>query len=110
MYLTDAGRPASCFELAPSKVDILTEILINRCPATFLIGELFMCANRLLLDCSCHSLHVYGRATSKEIQLGGYKIPKGVTLFLSLGGIHTSKLNYTDPDKFWPVSAAHNIT
>jgi cytochrome P450 len=70
-----------------------------------------MCANNgLLLDCSCHSLHVYGRATTKEIQLGGYMIPKGVTLFLSLGGIHTSKHNYTDPDKFWPVSAANNIT
>jgi len=42
------------------------------------------------------------RETIKDLVLGGYAVPKGTLLFLSVGGMHTSSFNFTEPHKFWP--------
>lgn len=43
------------------------------------------------------------RQTTKDVVLGGYQVPKGTLLFLSLGGMHTSPFNFAEPGKFKPV-------
>jgi len=100
-------QPSSCSELATFHDDDR-----DICGVVLQVGTVLlhcslsqwpMCAKGCSL-LSVPLLHAYGRVTTKEIQLGGYTIPKGVTLFLSLGGMHTSKLGTQTTDKFWPVS------
>jgi cytochrome P450 len=40
------------------------------------------------------------------MELGGYEVPKGTLLFLSMGGMHASPHNYLEPHRFYPVSVA----
>jgi len=42
------------------------------------------------------------REAAADVVLGGYKIPKGTVLMMSMGGCHTSPHNYTQETKFWP--------
>jgi hypothetical protein len=44
------------------------------------------------------------RAAAADIELGGYKIPKGTLMFLSMGGMHASPHNFSEPHRFYPVS------
>jgi hypothetical protein len=61
-----------------------------------------------VLYCSalyCIVLHCTAcRAAAADIELGGYKIPKGTLMFLSMGGMHASPNNFTEPHRFYPVS------
>jgi cytochrome P450 len=47
---------------------------------------------------------MYCRATVQDMELGGYKVPKGTLLFLSMGGMHVSPHNFLEPHRFYPVS------
>ncbi|WIA21632.1 hypothetical protein OEZ85_000814 [Tetradesmus obliquus] len=42
------------------------------------------------------------RATAADIELGGYAVPQGTLLFLSMGGMHASPHNFLEPHRFYP--------
>jgi hypothetical protein len=46
------------------------------------------------------------------MELGGYKVPKGTLLFLSMGGMHVSPHNFLEAHRFYPVSVGicKNVT
>jgi hypothetical protein len=42
------------------------------------------------------------RTNSKQVELGGYTIPKGSNILLNFGAIHMSPDHYEDPKQFYP--------
>lgn len=42
------------------------------------------------------------RRADEDVELGGYRIPKGTTVVMNLWGLHRDARFYSDPDSFYP--------
>jgi cytochrome P450 len=59
---------------------------------------------RVIRTTCCTALFCACRAAAADIELGGYMVPEGTLLFLSMGGMHTSPHNFLESHRFYPVS------
>jgi len=50
------------------------------------------------------------RRTDREVELGGYRVPKGVTVVMDIWAVHHDARFYPDPEIFWPERWTEEFT
>jgi len=50
------------------------------------------------------------RRTDRDVELGGYRVPKGVTVVMDIWAVHHDPRFYPDPEAFWPERWTEEFT